>query len=194
MILPIKLRVKFTSLDEQKTSNYFPQEENIYPDELEKIAASVPGVITGGVAAFGVADPQTGTEQCIIVVETEEKNKAAREKMIHAIVTKAASALNIKPNPVILVGPHTVPKTSSGKVQRSQCKQVYLQNRLIRRKKQRWLQFTNLIFSSVKNKIVKGISVAGKFLYTLYAWLMVLITVIPVGVLIQFSSVTLFNV
>lgn len=161
---------------------------NVYPDEVEKIAVSVPGVIISGVAAFGVADPQTGTEQCVIVAETEEKNKEVREKMAHAIVSKVAAALNIKPNPVILVAPHTVPKTSSGKVQRSQCKQAYQQNRLIRRKNPLWLQFTNLVFSSIKNKVGKGIAIFGKFLYTLYAWTMVLMTIIPVWALIQLSA------
>ncbi len=164
---------------------------NIYPEEIEKISATVPGVIWGCVIAFGLQDPQTGTEQCIIVAETEEKDPEIRKNIMHSVKTKVALATNITPNQVVLVTPHTVPKTPSGKVQRSACKQAYLQNRLSHPKKPLWLQMTKLMFTSAKEKTTQGLFKFGRFFYTIYAWLIAIITIIPVWVMLLFSNYSL---
>ena len=40
----------------------------------------MPGIRKGGVAAFGSADPATGTERLIVMAETKESDPATRSR------------------------------------------------------------------------------------------------------------------
>ena len=46
------------------------RQRQLVPQELEELAASVPGIRRGCVAAFGVAQAEQGTESLVIVAET----------------------------------------------------------------------------------------------------------------------------
>lgn len=157
---------------------------NIYPEEIEKIVGDIPGVVQGCVIAFGVPDPQSGTEQCIVVAETQEQDATVRQGIIHKINTEIALSLNITLHQVILANPQTVPKTSSGKLQRSTCKRAYLGNQLVRHKQPIWLQMTKLLYISLQEKIRLGLIKSGKFIYTFYIWLIIFLTVIPLWLII----------
>ena len=57
---------------------------NISPYELELAAADVEGVRRGCVAAFGVVNPDDGTERLVLVAETRETDAAVLElSLIH---------------------------------------------------------------------------------------------------------------
>lgn len=158
---------------------------NIFPAEIEECVGGVAGVRQGCVAAFGVVDTQYGTEQLIVVAETREKNNEARAK-IHANIKEAvATLLEIVPDQVILVAPHVVPKTSSGKLQRAQCKTLFLTGELGKRREPAWLQITRITASSFTNKIGAFLQRCGKFIYTLYVGLIVAISLIPVYLLVR---------
>lgn len=149
---------------------------NIHPEEIERIAGDIPGIISGGVIAFAVSNLRVGTEQCIVVAETEEKHKSLRQKLIKKLIADVAGQLNISISEVILVNPHTVPKTASGKVQRSACKQDYLQGRLKRNHKAAWVQKIKLISLALRGKIRNTLSYFVKGTYTIYAGLIALIS------------------
>jgi fatty-acyl-CoA synthase len=99
---------------------------NVFPEDVERAAASVEGVRAGNVIAFG-SDRRRGRESIVVVAET----KADQLREVHdSVVTKVCDAVGVPPVEVVLVRPGTLPKTSSGKLQRSLCRDRYHQDEL----------------------------------------------------------------
>ncbi|MFQ5724691.1 MAG: fatty acyl-AMP ligase, partial [Terriglobia bacterium] len=91
---------------------------NIYPQEIEEIAAEINGVRRGCVAAFGVTDPRTGTEGLVVVAESRETGKEARARLAADVKRRVGALTRISPDVVQLLPPQTIPKTPSGKLRR----------------------------------------------------------------------------
>jgi fatty-acyl-CoA synthase len=91
---------------------------NIYPQDIEKVAGEVEGVRAGNVIAFG-AEGRHGAQNIVVVAEARTDDLAGLRK---AITRQVADAIGEPPKEIVLVQPGTVPKTSSGKLQRSACK------------------------------------------------------------------------
>ncbi|MBI4357580.1 MAG: AMP-binding protein [Gammaproteobacteria bacterium] len=148
---------------------------NVHPEELEDIASTIKGIRRGCVVAFGATDPLVGTEKIVIVAETAERESSSHDQMISAIIHKVAEATEIPPDIVILVPPRTIPKTSSGKLRRGTCKELYLKGEL---SKERWssgFQLTRLIITSLKKYGLRSIQNIIKVAYTLYSFLLIII-------------------
>jgi len=99
---------------------------NVFPQDIEKVAGEVEGVRTGNVIAFGVEGRQ-GVQNIIVVAEARSADLAEVARMTSSVVT---DSVGIPPKRVILVEPGTVPKTSSGKLQRTACMQQFLEGTL----------------------------------------------------------------
>ncbi|WP_156635645.1 AMP-binding protein [Methylobacterium sp. Leaf123] len=97
----------------------------IYPQELEEIAGTVPGVRKGCVVAFESPDPDTGTERLILAAETRVTDPGAQRDLSRMLAAAAARVLEQPPDTVLLCPPHAVPKTSSGKIRRSAARALY---------------------------------------------------------------------
>ncbi len=96
------------------------------PTDFEWAAAEVPGVRSGNVVAFGVFDEAQGTEALHIVAEGDGGDAAL---LARAIRERVAERTGILPEVVEIVPRNTVPKTTSGKVQRSRMREIYLATR-----------------------------------------------------------------
>jgi fatty-acyl-CoA synthase len=97
---------------------------NVFPEDIERAVGVLDGVRAGNVIAFGV-DGYKGKETVVVVAEV----KAATETLASvrdAIHHRAVEVSGLPPRDIMLVKPGTLPKTSSGKLQRSLCKQQYL--------------------------------------------------------------------
>ena len=96
--------------------------QNLYPQDLERvIEETVEGVREGRVAAFAVAD---GDEEGIGIaceIGRGMRKKFPAEGLIEAIRRAVAGACQQAPALVALLEPGSLPKTSSGKLQRSAC-------------------------------------------------------------------------
>jgi acyl-CoA synthetase (AMP-forming)/AMP-acid ligase II len=104
--------------------------KNIYPQDLEALASEVDGVHPGRVAAFGVFNEDTGTEDVVIVAEVE--NEASnREILADEIRQRVTRGSDIALRTVQLVERGWLLKTSSGKVARSANREKYLSERNI---------------------------------------------------------------
>lgn len=103
---------------------------NIHPHELEAAVAALPGVRKGGVAVFPAADPRHATERLVVLAETREADPAERARLAREITVLSATLLGAPADDVMLAPPHTVLKTSSGKIRRSACREFYEQGRL----------------------------------------------------------------
>lgn len=96
---------------------------NIWPYDLEVLAQQTCGVKLGGVAAFSVT--LHDEEQAVLVVETKEKDTNSRLHIVEEISSSIHAHFGI--NVLIDLTPRgTLPRTSSGKLSRSQSKQDYL--------------------------------------------------------------------
>jgi acyl-CoA synthetase (AMP-forming)/AMP-acid ligase II len=100
--------------------------KNIYPQDLEMLADQVSGVHPGRVVAFGVVNPEIGTEDVIIVAEVETDDPGERERIADQIRQRVTRGSDIALRYVELVGPKWIIKTSSGKVARSANRDKYL--------------------------------------------------------------------
>ena len=99
---------------------------NVYPQDIEKVVGEVEGVRTGNVIAFGVEGRQ-GAQNIIVVAESKA---SGHEDLQREIARQVTESVGIPPKEIILVQPGSVPKTSSGKLQRSACRLQYLADEL----------------------------------------------------------------
>lgn len=158
---------------------------NLYPVEIEELAASVSGVRQGCVVAFEVTDDRRAMEELVIIAETRVQNKSTREEISQQIKEVIATALDITPDHVIMVAPHVVPKTSSGKLQRSACKKMYLEGKLGKSRMPAWMQISRLVIQGAWYRMLAGLRFAACLMYTIYALLTVIVTAIPVYILLH---------
>jgi fatty-acyl-CoA synthase len=95
---------------------------NVYPEDVERAAASVEGVRAGNVIAFSV-DGRRGKEALVVVAESKEGDV---NRLRQAVSGRVRDVVGLPPEEVVLVEPGSLPKTSSGKLQRSLCRERYL--------------------------------------------------------------------
>ncbi|OQM74446.1 acyl-CoA synthetase [Pseudaminobacter manganicus] len=97
---------------------------NIWPQDLEWTAESeVEGLRSGDVAVFSV-DEDGGEERVIALVECRLPDAESRAAMSAAIAASLRSRHGVAVEPV-LVKPHTLPVTSSGKLSRIRAREFY---------------------------------------------------------------------
>jgi acyl-CoA synthetase (AMP-forming)/AMP-acid ligase II len=98
--------------------------ENVLPADIEEVVDHVPGVRYS--AAVGVDSERTGTQRLHVVAEV--RNEAAAEseyrELVREIVGRVHKSRGHRPARVLLVRSSTIPKTSSGKIQRSRLAQM----------------------------------------------------------------------
>ncbi len=97
---------------------------NVFPEDIERAVAQVDGVRAGNVIAFGTTG-RRGREAIVVVAETRADDTGTDPVRIE-VAARVTDAIGIPPTEIVLVAPGTLPKTSSGKLQRSLCKDRYL--------------------------------------------------------------------
>jgi fatty-acyl-CoA synthase len=121
---------------------------NLYPHEVEELAARAEGIRKGCVVAFGLKDIANGTEKLVIVAECRANDSASRGAVIAAINEQVSQGLGLPPDRVELIPTGSIPKTSSGKLRRDETKQLYVAGTLSAAKPPAWLQIARLGFGS----------------------------------------------
>ena len=107
---------------------------NVFPEDVERAAAEVDGVRAGNVIAFGI-EGRKGKEALVVVAEarlrgslTDGPGQAGPVRA--AVAQRVRDAVGLPPEEVVLVAPGSLPKTSSGKLQRALCRARYLGSEL----------------------------------------------------------------
>lgn len=95
---------------------------NVYPEDIERALADVSGVRAGNVIAFGV-DGASGKEGLVVVAESKSDDLG---EVRRSVAERVRTAVGLPAKDIVLVEPGSLPKTSSGKLQRSLCKLRYL--------------------------------------------------------------------
>ncbi|WP_157961407.1 AMP-binding protein [Microvirga flavescens] len=91
---------------------------NISPYEIEHVAAEIDGVRSGAVGAIGLVDDRKGTENLVVFFETTSKTLSTVEATRKAIRERLTQKLSISVDHVFELPPHSLQKTTSGKLQR----------------------------------------------------------------------------
>jgi fatty-acyl-CoA synthase len=104
---------------------------NIFPEDIERAVGTLDGVRAGNVIAFGM-EGYKGRESVVVVAEVRVSDTSGGPSEIReAIHHRTLEVCGIPPRDVMLVVPSTLPKTSSGKLQRSKCRADYLDEELL---------------------------------------------------------------
>ena len=101
--------------------------QNIYPEDLEIIANSVPGIKPGRAVAFGINDARTGSEKIVMVcelvpgIDKEKRGNIGRElrrRVFHELYVSISEARFVEPGWIV--------KTYNGRMIRSANRMKYL--------------------------------------------------------------------
>lgn len=96
---------------------------NVFPEDVERVIGAFPGVRAGNVIAFGV-DSERGKEALVVVAETKAEGEDL-ETLRRGVAEEVVRAAGLPAKDIVLVSAGSLPKTSSGKLQRSMCRQRY---------------------------------------------------------------------
>ncbi|MEV4439107.1 fatty acyl-AMP ligase [Streptomyces sp. NPDC049577] len=104
---------------------------NHHPVDIERVCeASVTGIRRNCGAAFAVEDEAGAAERLVLVYEADPGDEERYRTAIDGIRRAVSLEVNVPPHGVVLVRPRTIPKTSSGKVQRWLARRQYLAGEL----------------------------------------------------------------
>ncbi|MGW6739352.1 AMP-binding protein [Streptomyces sp. NPDC055025] len=99
---------------------------NLYPEDFEFTTEKIRGIRMGNVMAFSLP----ASENMIVVAETSLTGAPAAT-LAHTVRETLSQELSCAPHDVVLVSPKSLPKTTSGKRQRGQCRSQYEANQLM---------------------------------------------------------------
>lgn len=154
---------------------------NLYPYELEDAVGALPGVRRGCVAVFGVADRATASERLVAIVETRVADEHARRQLRHAIEGLAVDLLGVPLDEVVLAPPHSVLKTSSGKIRRAATRERYESGVLGRHHSVR-VQMLHLAATAAIGKATRTLREAARALWAAWAWTALVLLAVPVWI------------
>jgi len=160
---------------------------NLYPHEIEETAGQVPGVRKGCVVAFGAPHAASGTERLVVVAETREQGREARQRIAGAITGQVALAIGLPPDTVELLRPHSIPKTSSGKLRREETRRLYLAGSLGAAAPPLWLQVVRLAAANAARTAAAWPRRAFELLYGIYVAIVFVLWIIPTWLLVALA-------
>jgi acyl-CoA synthetase (AMP-forming)/AMP-acid ligase II len=104
--------------------------ENIGPADIEELVDQAPGIRYSG--AVGVDSERLGTQRLYVIAEVRDPDADhdTLSRLTREIVQRVHEGRGHRPARVLLVKPRTIPKTSSGKIQRSRLAQMIIGNEL----------------------------------------------------------------
>jgi 1-acyl-sn-glycerol-3-phosphate acyltransferase len=149
---------------------------NLYPQELEEAVGDVLGIRKGCVAAFGVSDPEIGTERLVVVAETRQASAGDRARLREAVVDRVVAAVGVPPDTVVLVDPGAVLKTSSGKIRRSATRDAYVSGHLGARRPSVPTQMARLVTQDLAGRAWRTVVRVARLGYAAYVGAVVLLT------------------
>jgi acyl carrier protein len=145
---------------------------NISPYELEEAVGDLAGIRRGCVAVFGSADAAGGTERVVVLAETREGDAPRHQELKSKINELALGLIGAPVDDIVLAPPHTVPKTSSGKIRRVAAREYYERGPSGVRPQAVWLQFLRLVVAGGLPQLRRGWRVVRGLLFAVWAWLL----------------------
>ncbi|MEY8713109.1 fatty acyl-AMP ligase [Mangrovibacter phragmitis] len=97
---------------------------NIWPQDIEYVAESEPEIRSGDSIAF-VSEEHGDGEKIILQVQCRVTSEERRQQIVHALTARIQSEFGVAVN-IVLLPPHSIPRTSSGKPARAEARKRYL--------------------------------------------------------------------
>ena len=117
--------------------------KNFYPQDIELVIENVSSCIKkDSSAVFSVEVAEEEKMVAVVEIDKElrstkndsevsnEQKTEKRKKIISDIYQEVVGRYNIEPYDIVLIQEKSIPKTSSGKIQRQLCKREYLEDKL----------------------------------------------------------------
>lgn len=104
---------------------------NYYPQDIEAVAAERCEALNGGsIAAFPVT--LDGAEALVVVAEIRKSFRRLEDKkpILAEIMEAISENFSLRPTDIVIADAGSVPKTTSGKIRRQQCRQDYLAGKI----------------------------------------------------------------
>ncbi|PRH04953.1 AMP-binding protein [Burkholderia gladioli] len=101
---------------------------NYFPHEIEDVVAAHPGLSEAAIVAAGVFDEVQGTENIVLFIESETVDLMG--ELHRALQAALREAFGFGAQAIVFVRNGSLPRTSSGKLQRLKCRDLYVQGRL----------------------------------------------------------------
>ncbi len=98
---------------------------NCYSHEIESVVEEIEGVEVSYTAACGIRQPDSNTDRLLIFFHTTIAEDEALLELLKKIQKNIVRKIGISPSYLIPVQKEAIPKTSIGKIQRSQLKQRF---------------------------------------------------------------------
>jgi len=156
---------------------------NLYPHEVEELAARADGLRKGCIVAFGIKDEGSGTEKLVVVAEVREGDSRKHPAIAANVTEQVSRGLGLPPDRVELLPLGSIPKTSSGKLRREETKQLFLSGQLCVGKPPAWMQIARLSAGSAMRSLGKfvaaGFGRALEILYGLYSGMVFFLWIVP---------------
>ncbi len=105
------------------------QGKNYYAHDIEYISNHISGIKKGRCVAIEVYNDIMGTEEAVLIAETEASTEGEKRKIANEIKKKVSGELNLALWEVYLVPLKWIVKTTSGKISRNENKKKYLKER-----------------------------------------------------------------
>jgi 1-acyl-sn-glycerol-3-phosphate acyltransferase len=156
---------------------------HIYPEEIERAVGELEGIRRGCVAAFGTRETTNATEKLVIVAETRDTDAASLAQLRARINRGVVALVGEPPEEILLVAPHSVLKTSSGKLRRAATRIAYEDGTLARGPTRAGTQWLRLTVASAVLEARRLLRAAQRSGYGLYCWLAALPFALAFGVL-----------
>jgi len=144
---------------------------NIYPQELEEAVGALEGIRRGCVAVFGARSNHDTGERLVVLAETRERDRARRDALRAEIGRLAVELVGGPADEIVLAPPHSVLKTSSGKLRRAATRERYEQGLVGARTRAVWWQITRLAVRGAWARVRHAPGDIAGALYGAWSWL-----------------------
>jgi acyl carrier protein len=144
---------------------------NVSPYELEEAISDLDGIRRGCVAAFASRGANESSERLVVLAETRETDAEKKNALRRRINELAVDIIGMPCDDIVLAPPHSVPKTSSGKIRRVASREYYERGAGAVKPPPVWLQFLRLVWSGFLPQLRRGLRVLAGYGFALRAWL-----------------------
>ena len=144
--------------------------QHVHPYELEEAAGNLEGIRKGCVAVFGVADPVLGTEKVVVLAETRVSDREQLGRLREQLAELALRLLGAPADDVVLAPPHTVLKTSSGKIRRAASRDAYERGLADAGRPAAWRQRAAFLWSIARGRMRRAARASAEELYAAWLW------------------------
>jgi acyl-CoA synthetase (AMP-forming)/AMP-acid ligase II len=103
--------------------------KNYYPTDIEWAAGEVEGVRRGNVVAFGVGE--FGQAERVILAAEYRTRPSDPDTIIRNVKARVLEQIGVRVDEVLLLESGSIPKTTSGKLQRRKSKEMYMDGSLM---------------------------------------------------------------